>query len=176
MPEMSGSWMSSMTRSISSSETTRRSAVAPLQVWPATTKPAAAPTSSMRTRAAAASSSTTRTLVGALVISSAGDVEQQGFALAAAAPQAGRAAPPIAPAGAGASPASPSPPAPPRAGRAAPATAAAQLQGQVQRAPGPRGADRVPHRDRAAVDVHVLIGDVQITHRLQRHRGERLVD
>src|SRR3954464_8459394 len=149
MPEMSGSWMSSRTRSISSSETTRRSAVAPLQVWPATTKPAAAPTSSMRTRAAAASSSTTRTLVGALVISSAGYVEQQGFALAAAAAQAGR---------------------------AEPAPAAGEFEGQVQRDPGTRRTDRMPHRDRATVDVHVLIGDVQITHRLQRHRRERLVD
>ena len=57
-----------------------------------------------------------------------GHVQEQGLALAAAAAQAGR---------------------------AEAAAAAAQLQGQVQRDPGARGADRVAHRDRAAVDVDV---------------------
>src|SRR4051794_9358024 len=69
---------------------------------------------------------------------SAVHAQEQGFALAAAAAQAGG---------------------------AEPATAAAQFQGQVQRDPGTRRADRMPHRDRATVDVHVLIGDVEITHR-----------
>jgi hypothetical protein len=51
-----------------------------------------------------------------------------------------------------------------------------RARGQVQRDPGTRGVDRVAHGDRATVDVDVLVGDVQITHRLQRDRRERLVD
>jgi hypothetical protein len=51
-----------------------------------------------------------------------------------------------------------------------------RARGQVQRDPGTRGVDRVAHGDRATVDVDVLVGDVQITHRRQRDRRERLVD
>jgi len=51
-----------------------------------------------------------------------------------------------------------------------------ELEGQVQRDPGTRGVDRVAHGDRATVDVDVVIGDVEITHRLQGDRRERLVD
>ena len=62
------------------------------------------------------------------------------------------------------------------AGGAEAAAAAAQLEGQVQRDPGAGGADRVAHRDRAAVDVDVARVDLQVAHRLQRDRRERLVD
>src|SRR3984885_6637963 len=38
------------------------------------------------------------------------------------------------------------------------------------------GAERMAHRDRAAVDVDVLLGQVQVLDPLQDHRGERLVE
>ena len=39
-----------------------------------------------------------------------------------------------------------------------------------------RRPDRVAERDRAAVDVHALGIEAEVAHRLERHRGERLVD
>src|SRR6476659_1678947 len=77
------------------------------------------------------------------------DVQEKGLALAAAAAERGGAETTAAP---------------------------AELEGQVQRDPGAGGADRVAHGDRAAVDVDVARVDPQVLHRLQRHRGERLVD
>src|SRR3974390_3788357 len=41
---------------------------------------------------------------------------------------------------------------------------------------GTGGADRVAQRNGAAVDVHRLGVEIEVTHGLERHRGERLVD
>ena len=75
------------------------------------------------------------------------DPEQQRFALAAAA----------------------------HSGSAEPA-ASAKLVAQVQRDPGAAGSERVAEGDRAAVDVHLVMPDVQVTHGLDGDDRERLVD
>jgi hypothetical protein len=41
---------------------------------------------------------------------------------------------------------------------------------------GAARADRVPERDRPPVDVHLRLVDTEHAHRVERHRGERLVD
>src|SRR3954452_22446124 len=56
------------------------------------------------------------------------------------------------------------------------AATALELEGQVQGEARTRGAHRVTHGDRAAVDVHDVFADFQLAHRLNGHRCERLVD
>lgn len=51
-----------------------------------------------------------------------------------------------------------------------------QLVAQVQRDPGAAGSERVAEGDRAAVDVHLVMPDVQVTHGLDGDDRERLVD
>ena len=65
-----------------------------------------------------------------------------------------------------------------RADRRAAEAAAAAAQLEHQRAEDPRagGADRVAERDRAAVDVDPVLVDPEHPDRVQRDRGERLVD
>src|ERR1700687_5733361 len=41
---------------------------------------------------------------------------------------------------------------------------------------GAGGAQRVAHRDGAAVDIELLVGDVQVLLELQHHRSEGLVE
>ena len=67
---------------------------------------------------------------------------------------------------------------PPRADRRAAEAAAAPAQLVDERAEdaGARGADRVAERDGAAVDVDAVLVDAEHPDRVQRHRGERLVD
>src|SRR6266699_3555052 len=60
--------------------------------------------------------------------------------------------------------------------RAEAAAAPLQLIGQVQREPGAAHPDRMAERDRAAIDVDDVLADLQIAHRLDRDRRERLVD
>src|SRR4051794_38950946 len=61
-------------------------------------------------------------------------------------------------------------------GRADATTAAAELQRQGQHQPGAGHADRMAQGDRAAVDVDDVLVDLQLTHRVEDHLGERLVD
>src|SRR5215211_2864822 len=61
-------------------------------------------------------------------------------------------------------------------GAAVAAAAAAQLVYERAEDARARGADRVPDRDRAAVDVDALLVDPEHPDRVQRDRGERLVD
>src|SRR3954447_4853672 len=61
-------------------------------------------------------------------------------------------------------------------GDAEAATAAAQLVDEGADDAGAGGANRVPQGDRAAVDVDLLLLDAEHPHRVQRDRGERLVD
>src|SRR4051794_30000608 len=61
-------------------------------------------------------------------------------------------------------------------GRAGAATAAAQLEREVQRDARAGHADRVTERDGAAVDVDLLGVEAEVAHRLDADRRERLVD
>src|SRR3954467_8649257 len=61
-------------------------------------------------------------------------------------------------------------------GDAEPAAAAAQLVDQRAEDAGARGPDRVAERDRPAVHVDLRLVDADHAHRVECHRGERLVD
>src|SRR5690348_15767728 len=61
-------------------------------------------------------------------------------------------------------------------GAAQPAAAPAQLEHERAEDPRARGADRVAERDRAAVDVDLVLVDPEHPDRVQRHRREGLVD
>src|SRR3954454_10782735 len=61
-------------------------------------------------------------------------------------------------------------------GDAEAAAAAAQLVDEGADDASAGGADRVPEGDRAAVDVDLLLVDAEHPHRVQRDRGEGLVD
>src|SRR5437660_12727699 len=65
-----------------------------------------------------------------------------------------------------------------RADRRAPEAAAAAAQLVHERAQDARagGSDRVPEGDRATVDVDLVLVDPEHPDRVQRHRGEGLVD
>src|SRR6185437_12408229 len=56
------------------------------------------------------------------------------------------------------------------------AAAPAQLEHERADDAGAGGADRVPERDRAAVDVHALLVDAEHARRVQGDRSEGLVD
>src|SRR6185503_2259677 len=59
---------------------------------------------------------------------------------------------------------------------AEPAAAAPQLVDERHQDAGAAGADRVAERDRAAVHVHLGLVELKHAHRVERDRGERLVD
>ena len=59
---------------------------------------------------------------------------------------------------------------------AEPAAAAAQLVAPASSGCARRCPDRVAERDRAAVDVHLRLVHAEHAHRVERDRGERLVD
>src|SRR5437870_4704640 len=71
--------------------------------------------------------------------------------------------------------ASPWPP-PPQCCDSEAAAATLELQGQVQHDPGAGAAQWVTDRDRAAVDVDLLLRQTEGTHRLDADRGEGLVE
>src|SRR4030081_1201466 len=56
------------------------------------------------------------------------------------------------------------------------AAATAQLQSEASEDPRPGRADRVPEGDGTAVDVDAVLVDAEHANRVERHRGESLVD
>ena len=72
--------------------------------------------------------------------------------------------------------ASPCPPPPQSAARADVDAAPAHLVGEGQHQAGAARADRVAERHRSPVHVHDVLVDPEHPRRVQRHRGERLVD
>ena len=61
-------------------------------------------------------------------------------------------------------------------GRTGAAAAALELEREVQHDPGAGHADRVAQRDRAAVDVDLVVGDAELAGRRDADGGERLVE
>src|ERR1700729_2305923 len=57
-----------------------------------------------------------------------------------------------------------------------PAAAAPKLEQERAEDAGAGGADRVAERDRAAVDVDLVLVEAEHPHRVERHRRERLID